>query len=230
MAGTNYMLLGDQAGIGRFVSKPGTQFRFALRFVNLRPWELGALLLTLQPTLDGVHRLHAGLPESARAPLARWMQRVEQKGWNANPARLLAHKLGHGRPLGMGSVTVRADGLRRLAVDAGRQLPAVREYRGDALREQTEQAIDPLAKHLAGTLPPAALTAWVDRCLLPWLEVHRYAGRRRFDYPRRSEKGQPATIFNHHTHLRGHHADGRKRRKPSGPRPRAGLPELHELE
>lgn len=74
----------DQATLARFICQPETTFKFTLRFARLREWELGALLAVLEP-----YRL------------------VE----NGEPNDY-AHKLGLGRPLGMGSVTVRADQVR----------------------------------------------------------------------------------------------------------------------
>lgn len=71
----------DQATLARYICAPGTKFRFAIRFTGLRPWELGALLVTLQP-----HRLlKKGVPSD------------------------YALKLGLGRPLGMGSVRLNID-------------------------------------------------------------------------------------------------------------------------
>lgn len=232
-AGTKYMLLIDQATVGRYVSRPGTQFRFALRFSGLRLWELGALLFTLQPTLDDVRTIHDSLPETVRGPLTNWLKKVADKGWNAEPERLLAHKLGHGRSLGLGSVIVGVDRLRRLSPDVAR-LVSYQDTQGDVLRGQRTEALKALVKYLAdpkdGVLTKAGQVAvWVERCLVPWLQVHRYAGRTRFDYPRRSEKGV-ATIFNYHTALRSQHAEGRKRKKPTGIRPRQGLPELNDLD
>lgn len=74
----------EQATLARFVCQPGTTFKFTLRFARLREWELGALLAVLEP-----YRLvENGKPED------------------------YAHKLGLGRPLGMGSVAVQADQVR----------------------------------------------------------------------------------------------------------------------
>jgi hypothetical protein len=221
-AGDKFNLLSDQAAVARFVSTPGTSFRFSIRFVNLRPWELGALRFTLAPTLDAVQRLHDLLPDKSRAALGKWLVKVRQNKWDQGPGPLLAHKLGHGRPLGMGSVTVGLDRLRRLTGD---EVPALSDHPPDGLLEA-------FAEHL-GKLPPGPLALWVERCLVPWLQVHRYAGRRCFDYPRdyprRDHRGE-RTIFNYHTNLRSDHARGRKQARPPGTRPRVGLRELDELD
>ena len=50
----------DQASMARFVSREGRQFRFAIRFSSLKPWELGALLFVIDPQpgdLDAIPRL-----------------------------------------------------------------------------------------------------------------------------------------------------------------------------
>lgn len=66
----------DQAPLARFICDAGTEFKFAIRYSQLRPWELGALLVTLQPNRIGEN------------------------------TKKYAHKLGLGRPLGLGSVEI----------------------------------------------------------------------------------------------------------------------------
>ncbi|ACD82933.1 TIGR03986 family type III CRISPR-associated RAMP protein [Candidatus Methylacidiphilum infernorum] len=71
-----------------YLSKPGTRFRATLRFDSLRPWELGAVLAVLDP----------GLLE---------------KTFGLTPySQGYAHKLGYGKPLGLGSVRIRLDAAR----------------------------------------------------------------------------------------------------------------------
>ncbi len=222
-SGDNFNLLSDQASIGRFVSKPGRKFRFTIRLVNLRQWELGALLFALEPMFDDVKQLHDLLPEKARGPLRKWIDKAEQKVWHANPARMLAHKLGHGRPLGLGSVTVRVEAMRHLVKDEAKLM----DWRDEGAEER-RKAIAAFAAHMAKQ-PDAILALWVERCLVPWLQVHRYAGRTSFDYPRLERRGD-RTIFNYHSELRSQHADGRKRAARQGRRERLGLPELDELD
>jgi CRISPR-associated protein (TIGR03986 family) len=201
------MLTSDQASVGRFVSRARTRFRFRLRFLNLRPCELGALLFVLSPTRADVEALAGHLGE-AGSPLRSWLAKHSNEP-------LLAHKLGHGRPLGLGSVSLNVDALKRLERDPGR---CVRE--ADTVAERP-RLLQEFANWLQNTLG-ANLMIWVKGVLLPWLGVHLYAHREKLGYPRHPETG---TIYEHHTDLRASHCGGRKRRaQPS--RERHGLQEL----
>lgn len=71
----------DQSTLARYVSAPGSQFKFTLRFARLRDWELGALIAALNPER---------LKDNAK---------VDD----------YALKLGYGRPLGLGSVKIVID-------------------------------------------------------------------------------------------------------------------------
>ncbi|MBE3576232.1 MAG: hypothetical protein IMX00_00800 [Limnochordales bacterium] len=95
-------LLNERATIARFVSTPGTQFRFKVRFRDLSPAELGALLIALCP--DQFVRM---LPEAIRNEAG-----VKTDGTPNQPR--YATKLGHARPLGWGSVVVTVDAAYRL--------------------------------------------------------------------------------------------------------------------
>ncbi|MBK8579478.1 MAG: hypothetical protein IPN78_15055, partial [Candidatus Accumulibacter sp.] len=129
--------------MARFICQPQTTFRFTLRFARLRSWELGVLLAVLEP------------------------QRL------AKDAAEYAHKLGLGRPLGMGSVSIGIDRIRvrnesqtRLAEEAGLDQQALA-----CLREKLDQGS-------------------VDR----WLEIHRFVDRGRIGYPTQDAKGE-STIY-----------------------------------
>jgi hypothetical protein len=123
-------------------------------------------------------------------------------------------------------VTIGVDRLRRLV--RADEMPDLQTHDSEACTALRREAIGEFVDHLK-EVPGFDPARWVERCLVPWLQVHRYAGRKRFDYPRHAEKGE-RTIFNYHSALRGAHADGRKRARPQGDRPRQGLPELDELE
>lgn len=158
----------DQATLARFICAPGTEFRFAIRFTGLRPWELGALLVTLQP-----HRLlKKGIPND------------------------YAHKLGLGRPLGMGSV--------RLNIDSAIFRPT--GSIGAAAETDTEgviaNAVIALAKRLLRDAKQKSLL-----CL--WLDIHSFKDSGRLDYP---HGGKNNTIFDWHTDRRREYS--KLRRKP----------------
>jgi len=115
----------EQAAIARFICKAGTQFRFTIRFSDLREWELGALLAVLEPK-----RL-------------------------AGNAGEYGHKLGLGRPIGMGSVQIKVDHI---------ELEVCTENFTQTLRKKLQEAkISELS-------------------IKRWLELHELV-KRTLDYP-----------------------------------------------
>lgn len=149
----------DQATLARFICDTGTKFKFAIRFARLRDWELGALLAVLQP-----HLLASGI----------------------EPERY-AHKLGLGRPLGMGSVRITPKEIRlRLEKDVNFISQEARDKRVEFALQGLRDKLDPATvKH--------------------WLEAHELVDGKHFDYPVGWTKvdGQPVqTIYAWHTNLR----------------------------
>lgn len=147
----------DQATLARFICDTGTKFKFAIRFARLRDWELGALLTVLQPHL-----------------LA-----------SDSKPECYAHKLGLGRPLGMGSVRIAPKEIRlRLEKDVN----FLGQEAGD---ERVKLALGALQGKLhAGTLKD-------------WLEAHELVDGKHLDYPRYQPPQRTApTIFDWHTNLR----------------------------
>lgn len=244
---TTYHIVGDQAMLARFVSSPGTRFRFSVRFRDLRAWELGALLLTLTADRPLIEHLidKLGLKETPPKRLRTWLDRAT--GWESKAPRdpLLALKLGHGRPLGLGSVRVAVKEIRTLCV-AEAMLPTAADHADETtVNEIRHQAVAALADQLRQQFPSTEQQArWAEQILLPWLQVHRYAGRPRYDYPRDTARKtnrqptktppEPETIFNWHTNQRKYHAAGRKQAKPGGhhlePGGLTSLDELDKLE
>ncbi len=222
-SGQTVHLLGNQAAIARFVSSPGTEFRFTIRFRDLRSWELGALLFTITADQKLIERLVEGLGMGQLpSGLRSWLNRTSQWLTTAPGAPLLALKLGHGRPLGLGSVSIRVDQVRRLRFDRP-EGPRLESYPAEAVRQET---VDQFAAKLRTFYGAEKARRWAERVLLPWLQVHRYAGRSRFDYPRASNR----TIFGFHAEERKKHAKGRKLSKDGpGPAP-GGLKSLNDLE
>lgn len=99
-----------QATVGRFICQPGTRFRFTIRFARLRSWEVGALLAVLEPQhLDPV-----GKPDD------------------------YAHKLGLGRPLGMGSVRI---AWRAWRVRRENSIAFLEDYARDSLLEEALRSL-----------------------------------------------------------------------------------------
>lgn len=162
----NSALKTELAPLARFVSKAGTKFKFAIRFRQLRKWELGVLLATLQP------KLLAGQAEDNQGK-----QRAVQ----------YAHKLGLGRPLGMGSVVVNTDAI------------LVNEAKTPTLRDNTSKAADFIAD-LREKLNTEAIKNW--------LALHQYDPNdpNEYDYPR----GDKHEIHSWHTKLHQDYAKSRR--------------------
>ncbi|WP_240098342.1 TIGR03986 family type III CRISPR-associated RAMP protein [Thermomonas flagellata] len=165
----------------RYLSAPGSHFRCTLRFDSLRPWELGALLAALDP----------GLIESAFG-LSRY-----QHGY--------AHKLGYGKPLGLGSVRLRIDKARWQESDSWKWRQSCSD---EALWQGLQaQALDALKKRLQAS--------WTDDKkrqdhLAAWLKARRWALKGSAAYPTEADKDGNETIYNYHTALRRAHAAARR--------------------
>ena len=162
------------------LSKTGSEFKTTLRFDSLRPWELGALLAALKPehietTLGMNPHLHG-----------------------------YAHKLGYGKPLGLGSVRLTIDGARW--------------QRNDDWQWEQSQSTEAPWK----ALQQEALTALKTRLfenaarktgVEAWLKARRWTDKGSAAYPTKQGKkdGKPVmTIYDFHTALRRDHAAARR--------------------
>ncbi|BCU08294.1 TIGR03986 family CRISPR-associated RAMP protein [Allochromatium tepidum] len=146
----------DQATLARFVCDSGTRFRFSIRFARLRLWELGALLAVLEP-----HLLADGGKEDD-----------------------YAHKLGLGRPLGMGSVRITRKAVR------------IRTEKEGAFLDDSAQ--DSLLKEALQVLQERLN----DDQVQPWLSAHRIVKGQRLGYPLAETKvdgKRVQTIYAWHT-------------------------------
>jgi len=90
-------LAGQQSAITRYISKPETKFKFTVRFKDMTEAELGALLTALSP------QLHAESTEEY------WQQ------------------IGHGRPLGLGSIQIAIDKIKTLQTSEEKTLKWINE-------------------------------------------------------------------------------------------------------
>lgn len=215
------MLLSNQAAVARFVSRERTRFHFTIRFVNLRKWELGALLFALDPSRSDLDTIITWLelPTTRLKPFDKWLKQAERRTQRNPEHPLLAHKLGHGRPLGLGSVQISIERMRRLSINK-EALPDLTDA------NDRQSLIDEFAFYIANYLQnEQRRDDWVEKILLPWLEVHRFVGRRPYEYPRPSYN-EP--IHAYHTEVRQEHAKGRKLRSTAVPQPR-GLKSLDDL-
>jgi len=86
-------LAGKQSNIARYISKQGRQFKFSIRFKDLSKEELGGLLVALAP----------------------------QMAKDSENNKDYCQQIGHGRPLGLGSVKINIDQYKLLS-DTNNQL------------------------------------------------------------------------------------------------------------
>jgi len=155
----------DQATLARFICDAKTEFKFTVRFMLLRPWELYALLGTLQP-----HRLAP--THNGQAPV---------------PGDY-GHKLGLGRPLGMGSVVINVD---KMLCDG-------LEQTADKYCDDHKEAFLNLQSNFR------------KRLVETWLEVHRIQQGICCEYPTKENK----KIFEWHTYLRREYSKLRRQDNP----------------
>lgn len=183
----------DQAPLARLVSRPGTRYRCTLRFRDLREWELGALLVAIQPTL-----LEALSDAERPQPLNDLLRRVRAGRGPQAQDPLFAHKLGFARPLGFGSI--------RMTIGAARSLGAEPSLTPEAqLPQWRTRMIRAFLKAMAGQ----------ETGLLDWLTVNRYAGQPLADYPR----DRDGKVFGYHTRIRLSHAKQRRNANPAARNP-----------
>ncbi|MBF0548469.1 MAG: TIGR03986 family CRISPR-associated RAMP protein [Candidatus Riflebacteria bacterium] len=271
-----------QAGLARYISKPGTTFRFKLKFRDLRGWELGALIFSLFPNevllSSLIKNMNISLENQAPG-LNKWHELIANKfhadadtdtdtDTNPNPnpnpdpdpskrKPLFAHKIGHGRSLGLGSISIIPEKIKRLAFDKDciPSLQEILEEAKKALHDDRNRALDcmpnlpeilkkdfeaVIMKAFADKLDKSLgleKVNWVEKILLPWLQVHRYAGRSRFDYPSKKitrrvhgNQVQEYHIYSYHTDLRASHSERRKQEKRNENGIEFGMKELNDLD
>jgi len=171
-----------RALVTRYASRPETEFKFAIRFNDLKADELGALLFVL-----GIDRANV------------FLERNSEAGIEAEPSHAL--KIGHARPLGWGSVTTRVERalLKGVKLDPKE---VWKELNGPELKEWEESLIRGFLDGSAEHSPN------LTQCLEAW----SFAGRGVAKYPVKREPADApeATIFDFHTDLRRRHAKARK--------------------
>lgn len=171
----------NQATLARYVVAPKAKFRFTVRFRDLRDWELGALLATLEP------------------------------GRMAVDGKVYAHKLGLGRPLGLGSVALKVDQLN--CWNGEQQLDKL----SDEVQKQLLQAFTQKAKTKGEGWQPH-----LDR----WLALHRYqAVQNAAGYP--VKEGE---IYGWHTDLRRQYIKQRRAGTLENFQKKTELQQAHAIE
>lgn len=220
----------DQAPLGRYLSKPGRVFRFTLDFQDLRGWELGALLVAAFPDHylpKLVNRLAEKKPDAAFSALQNKLAKLNALA-KQNDQPTLAHKLGYGRPLGLGSVLLILDKMEILAADK-EGMPTLNDVA--LLQPSTDTGSPSAVTRRDGVDLADCIEAFADKLLCPgassgnepttrasaiepgrlarhlerWSAVHRYAGLSKAAYPSKDGK-----IYTYHANIRWMHMKGRR--------------------
>ena len=116
-----------------------------------------------------------------------------------------AQKIGHGRPLGLGSIFCKIDGLNLLkdnekgTIDFNKQ-------------EDINKYIEAFADILIQKLDGKKKQDWFNQILLPWLKMRKFKDTCERKYWTGIIKDKE-TIYNFHTYLRSLHSRGRKSKK-----------------
>ncbi len=201
--------LSEQSTIANLVSRANTEFRFKLRFANLEDWEIGILLFATSPEAKDVTAIFEGmnlgkgvtLPSELKKLIAR-----EESGDKNLP--LFAQKIGHGRPLGLGSIKIDIDAINTW--DFSKNSPELVKDRGSR-----EQYLKALGSFVSETLKERARD-WLKLIVLQWLKIRRFRDRVSYTYPTLTGKDGKETIFNFHSDIRKNHSQMRKKKgKPS---------------
>lgn len=198
-------LQGNQAALARYVLKPGAIFRCTLRFRDLRPWELGAVLLALEPRrIASVQQQRLPSTDAMEVICAQARSELESPGAEAP---LFGQKLGGARPLGLGSASFAID---QLSIWDGEKMMPNGEHAPGPGQGVVAVAFERLGKRLEpmGNDPRGA------KVLESWLRMHRYRGQPRRDYPREQDQSSGRyEIYVSHTNCRRAHAKQRRVRK-----------------
>lgn len=168
----------------RFLSREGSTFRFTLRFDSLRSWELGALLAALEPKRLAEH------------PSLSLFNGVSY-----------AHKLGYGKPLGLGSVRLDIDAARWYCRDDW----AWQIWRRDS---DTEWA---LGRQAIAHLYDKLQSTWKNKTsqqVKTWLKARQWKKSGQARYPQAEDRNGNSSIYHFHTELRRNHAIARRSAQP----------------
>lgn len=173
-------LWSTQSAVAAYVSRPGREFGFTVRFKDLRAWELAALAVTLSPATLVTAILkdtNPGLLNSSRQHL---LGRVNSLQGSRAPLHSLGHKLGRGKAMGMGSV--------QIAID---ECPLWRKPAGTPEKLERDDLSAMVRKHLLSRLD--------DASTVQWLKVHQILPERVVGpYPyllHRGARGKPQGIL-----------------------------------
>ncbi|HQN74112.1 MAG TPA: RAMP superfamily CRISPR-associated protein, partial [bacterium] len=100
----------ERSSIGRFISKPGTEFKFSIKYKNLRWWELALLKFVVEINKKDVEAIDKNFAANLKTDAP------------------FAHKLGYARPLGLGSIQMKIDNIDKTPPDKAVQYLSQLEF------------------------------------------------------------------------------------------------------
>lgn len=165
----------------RFVSKPGRDFRFTVRYKNLRQWELDLLKFAVKMSSVDCNKLLSAFQTN----------QASRKAYPDNTQ--FAHKIGYGRSLGLGSIAISIDN------DNSKQNQSFLSEKllsklSECLSKQDEKAKRKM------------MNRYRNLVIIPWLELHRFTSARICRYPR----GHDGLVYSWHKTIRDTHLEGRR--------------------
>jgi len=187
----------EQQTIARYISKEGSEFKFSLRFKDLQLWELGAIVVAMQPDLLRQEGLE--LPDK--------INKIIKSSKSEYNTPLFAHKLGYGRPLGLGSVHFEHDDLSFL------------NYKDSSFKLYKSNADETKEKIFSAIIAfMEILTDYqLEDVFCIWLTVINYSIRESAGYPAKAKDNKSApTIFDYHSDIRRKHSKVRRQIPSSG--------------
>lgn len=197
------------APILNYVSPKESQYRTSLRFKGLSPIELGILLIAIQPDRLLKDDIQNKLPTSIRD----YFNKINRDQQSSGESPVFAHKLGYGKPLGLGSVGINIDSakLLRTNIQKGAVLNLESVVNSDEEMDFTiSAAIEYMDKSM---LDEHGESCW-DKVLLPWLILHNFQNApQRLEYPSAKAKvknKETNTIVKYHSNVRGNQIEQRR--------------------
>ena len=203
LADDRNMLQSDQSSIGRFVSAPGKIFRTRLRLINIRMWELGAVLLALSPDENDLKLIADRLKHHNKTNESNIVGQLAKSTGKSDVA--FAHKLGHSRAYGLGSVSLKPKSIRRLENENDSLILKSKDVLN--LKESALKALVTKLVELDNeTSSEFSLSEWI-KIFREWIEAHRFPGQKKYHYyPRRVTRKRngtyESTIHGYHSHIR----------------------------
>ena len=183
----------DQSSIVGYVSKSGRLFKSKIRFQNLADWELGALIMAVFPKPEYVKILSEIMNFKIDSKFKDFTESKEEN--------YFAQKIGHGRPLGLGSISCKLDELKLLKQNENGFLVFNNQKN---INKYIEAFADMLIQKLQDKKQK-----WFNQILLPWLKIRIFSNTKIAYY----YKGKDNKIFSYHTKIRSDHSRGRKKLK-----------------